>query len=44
MLAIEIKVEGDFYCGYYYGKPITKQKSLRKAIQKIDKYLKSQGE
>ena len=40
---IEIKMEGTEYCGYYFGKPITKQKNLLKAVTKMQKYIKGLG-
>jgi len=39
---IEIKMQGTEYVGYYFGREITRQKSLVKALYKLHKYVKGQ--
>lgn len=40
---VEIKMIGQEYYGYYFGKLITKQRSIVKCLEKLYKYTKSQG-
>jgi hypothetical protein len=42
MNPIEIKMEGTEYVGYFFSKPITRSKSLEKALKKLHAYVKSQ--
>ena len=42
-MCVEIKMEGTEYCGYCFGKPITKQKSIEKCLKKILTYVKGQS-
>lgn len=39
---IRIEYENGFYYGYYYDKELTKQSTLLKAIDRVQRYIKSQ--
>ena len=43
MQPVEIRLEGTDYVGYYFGKRITKARSLEKVLVKLAKFIKGQS-